>query len=163
MAQLNGDKVVRYMNTWIEESRLFIKMEYCTGNLRTLIRNKSYYFDRKDSQPLDILEYHISCNIFEDILEAVQYLHESIPPVIHRDIKPENILISKNSNNRMCLKIADFGLAVFHEKASMRHSSNLGTFNYMAPEVFRKDYDTKADVYSIGRIAEELFLIDTDK
>ena len=102
------------------------------------------------------MEYHIGCKIFEELLEAVDYLHKSNPLVIQRDLKPENILKSKNSNNWKCLKIADFGQVVFQGKTSMRHSRNMGTLIYMAPEMFRNDYDTKADVYSVGRIAEEL-------
>ena len=155
---MNSEIVVRYNHTWIEKNCLFIKMEFCKGNLNSLIKRKPFLFDREEGEPLDVLEYYISCRIFKDLLKCVQYLHESIPPVIHRDIKPENILISKNQlRNR--LKIANFGLATSHEMTKMAHTSNVGIQKYMAPELSRNDYNTKSDVYSLGRIAEELFQI----
>ena len=159
LAKMNSEKVVRYNHTWIENNCLFIKMECCQGNLRSLINFKPFLFDREETDPLDALEYYINCKIFEDLLNCVHYLHESNPPVIHRDLKPENILISKNQFNRNCLKIADFGLATFHNLSQMVHTSKQGTQTYMAPELSRGDYNSKSDIYGLGRIAEELFKV----
>ena len=164
MAKLSGDGIVRYMHCWVEMYTVFIKMELCSDNLRNLIDNKPGYFNRTLSEPIDVLEHFISCQIFNELLECVQYLHESIPPIIHRDLKPQNILISKNNKNRNCLKICDFGLATFHEGSSMSHSKDIGTFVYMAPEVLdpRSKYDIKADIFSLGIITREIFNVNLE-
>ena len=56
--------------------------------------------------------------------------------------------------------MADFGLAVIHESEEQTHTKYLGTEGYVAPEVFNRKYDTKADIFSLGVIASKLFNID---
>jgi serine/threonine protein kinase len=74
-------------------------------------------------------------------------------------LKPANILITDGINGRF-VKLADFGLSVIHEFNDESHTQLLGTLKYMAPEVITsRKYDTKADIYSIGRIVEELFFL----
>jgi serine/threonine protein kinase len=58
------------------------------------------------------LGYYIASELSIEILESVDYLHKQ--KVIHRDLKPNNILITDRMNGRF-VKIADFGLATFHE------------------------------------------------
>ncbi len=72
-------------------------------------------------------------------------------------MKPENILLSGRSNGRR-IRIADFGLAVNHDFENQSYTSDVGTTKYMAPETKQtKKYDTKADIYSLGVIIEEMF------
>lgn len=69
--------------------------------------------------------------------------------VVHRDLKPENVLIDKELNNT--LKIIDFGTSIMrkeHEQLTNTH----GTSYYIAPEVLKKKYNEKCDVWSIGVI-----------
>jgi serine/threonine protein kinase len=107
------------------------------------------------------LGYYISCELFKEILESVDYLHKQ--KVIHRDLKPNNILITDGKNGRF-VKIADFGLATIHEFDGQTHSQYLGTIRYAAPEVMRsRNYDMKADIYSLGFILHELFNIDINE
>jgi serine/threonine protein kinase len=94
-----------------------------------------------------------------EIIECVNYLHGR--NVIHRDLKPANIFITNGTNGRF-VKLADFGLSVIHEDIGQSHTQESGTNKYMAPEVMRsRKYDTKVDIYSLGIIAEELFIFDT--
>jgi serine/threonine protein kinase len=79
--------------------------------------------------------------------------------IIHRDLKPANILITDGINGRF-VKLADFGISVIHQYIDETHTQFSGTLQYMAPEVIKsRKYDTKADIYSIGIIAEELFFL----
>jgi serine/threonine protein kinase len=65
-------------------------------------------------------------------------------------------LVSDGINGRF-VKLADFGLSVIHEFNDQSHTRGSGTFNYMAPEVMRtRKYDTKADIYRLGVIIEEM-------
>ena len=66
--------------------------------------------------------------------------------LIHRDIKPENIFVTQDGK----FKLGDFGVArrLEHKTSSL---SQKGTYNYMAPEVFKGNgYAENVDLYSLG-------------
>ena len=159
LSKCSSDYVVQYFDSWIENnSCLYIQMELCSDNLKNIIQQKTEFFDRRKSETMNSIEYFISCQLFKELLECVQYLHESKPPIIHRDLKTENILIDKSSKNGRFLKLCDFGLAKFDAMTTVTHSQGQGTSPYMAPEVKNgTKYNTKADVYSIGILSRELF------
>ena len=65
---------------------------------------------------------------------------------IHRDIKPDNIFVSQYGD----YKLGDFGIARQIER-TMSGLSKKGTYQYMAPEVFRGgEYGASVDIYSLG-------------
>ncbi len=66
--------------------------------------------------------------------------------ILHRDIKPQNIFVAPDGT----YKLGDFGIArTLENNGSL--TSGIGTYNYMAPEVFNKTrYDHRADIYSLG-------------
>jgi serine/threonine protein kinase len=142
---------------------LHIQMEFCLTTLRDVINKLNNELNQYRSEVMTPLGYYISSQLFEEILESVDYLHKQNPPIIHRDLKPNNILITDGTNGRF-VKIADFGLATFHEFAGQSHTKYKGTIRYAAPEVMSSsEYDTKADIYSLGVILQELFNIDINK
>jgi len=72
--------------------------------------------------------------------------------IIHRDIKPENIFVNDNGD----FKLGDFGIARTVEK-TMSGLSKKGTYNYMAPEVYRgNEYGFGVDIYSLGIVLYRL-------
>lgn len=72
--------------------------------------------------------------------------------IIHRDIKPENIFVNDNGD----FKLGDFGIARTVEK-TMSGLSKKGTYNYMAPEVYRgSEYGFGVDIYSLGIVLYRL-------
>jgi serine/threonine protein kinase len=95
--------------------------------------------------------YYIASELFKEIVESIDYLHNKSPPIIHRDLKPTNILIANGMSSRF-VKLTDFGLATFHEFDEQSHSLSSGTMKYMAPEVLTRKYDTKVDIFSLGVI-----------
>ncbi len=117
--------------------------------------------NQKLNEVMTPLGYYISSELFKEILESVDYLHKQ--KVIHRDLKPNNILITDGMNGRF-VKITDFGLATIHEFEGQSHTKYTGTQRYVAPEVMSsRKYDTKADIYSLGLILQELFNIDINE
>ena len=82
--------------------------------------------------------------IFYQIVQAIAYLHSQ--EIIHRDLKPENILLDNNLNVKLC----DFGWAI-KINSIMRRRSLCGTVEYMAPEVYKGELQTKkTDVWALG-------------
>lgn len=69
--------------------------------------------------------------------------------VVHRDLKPENLLLDKGAEPKVT--IIDFGTSeVFDPTQKM--NKKFGTPYYIAPEVLKKSYDEKCDLWSIGVI-----------
>jgi len=66
--------------------------------------------------------------------------------IIHRDIKPQNIFVSKYGD----YKLGDFGVALMQKNTV---TDKVGTFSYMAPEVYKcRDYTDSVDIYSLGMV-----------
>ncbi|CAG2103899.1 unnamed protein product [Medioppia subpectinata] len=153
LAKLHSEYVVTYYHSWLESNHLFIQMEFCSQSLKPVLKDKPIVFGR---QPEDQM----------NILECVQYLHESNPPIIHRDLKPDNILIDPNFRSNRFIKLCDFGLAKEiningHTSSRYGHTSGVGTIKYMSPEThLGKQYNHKSDIYSLYVIGEEIFNID---
>ena len=162
LKKLKNDYIVECITSWMESHKcICIQMEFCEYDLQKIINMKNTF-----DPSLNAINYYISCELFREILECVEYLHSYKPdPIIHRDLKPENILISLKSNifGRF-VKLCDFGIAVDHKiqtysqtQRSLTHTA-IGTPGYMAPEVLGGlRYNSKADVYSIGMISQHLF------
>ena len=99
-----------------------------------------------------------------DVAKGMQFLNELKKPIIHRDLKSLNIIvdrpIEKHSLN-FTAKIADFGLARTFYNISEHATKFMGTYHWMAPEIFEKDnaepYTTKSDVYAFAIIMWETF------
>ena len=73
---------------------------------------------------------------------------------LHRDLKPQNLLI----NNKMELKLADFGLARALGNTSRDYSNEVVTLWYRAPDVLlgSQQYTSSIDTWSIGCIIAEM-------
>jgi alpha-tubulin suppressor-like RCC1 family protein/tRNA A-37 threonylcarbamoyl transferase component Bud32 len=184
LSKLKNDHVIRLETAWVEHNYLknvtnqklpnngletdkklllHIQMEFCLMTLKDAIQKLKNELNQKPNQMICPIGYYIASEIFIEILEGVDYLHQQNPPIIHRDLKPNNILIT-NGNNGKFAKLADFGLAIAHEFNDESHIQDSGSIKYMAPEVTRtRKYDTKADIYSLGVIVQDLFNIDIDK
>src|SRR5262249_40002219 len=85
--------------------------------------------------------------------EALAYAHGR--DVIHRDIKPANLLLDTAG----ALWVSDFGLAKTQEQALTETGDLIGTLRYMAPERFRGECDTRADIYALGLTLYELLVL----
>jgi len=83
-------------------------------------------------------------------------LHELNPPVIHRDIKCDNIFINSYNGE---IKIGDLGLSTILKSSHTK--SVLGTPEFMAPEFYDENYDTKVDIYAFGMCVLEMVTSET--
>ncbi|RVT73361.1 protein kinase family protein [Flavobacterium sufflavum] len=89
-------------------------------------------------------------DIFIQIIDGFGYLEDN--NILHRDIRPENILISDDG----IVKIIDFGFGKFIDFKTKNKSITLN-WRYTTPDEFKKEiYDTKTEIYFIGKMFEEI-------
>ncbi len=136
MAEFRGISNIVSIEDFLVESkedigwRIYIRMEYLE-DLRLWIREN------------ELTEEEV-IKIASDICNALVYCEKE--NIIHRDIKPANILRSPMGD----YKLGDFGVAMISKPGSGSYSSK-GTFEYMAPEVYKGEhYGMSADIYSLG-------------
>ena len=84
----------------------------------------------------------------------MKYLHNH--RVIHRDLKLGNLFL----NEKMEIKIGDFGLATKLEFEGERKRTICGTPNYIAPEVLegKQGHSYEVDIWSLGVIIYTLII-----
>lgn len=103
------------------------------------------------SDEMSLKNSQIKTVVFE-IATGCQYMHDNL--VVHRDIKPDNILLG----NDLCIKIADFGLAVVLANPAEKLYTFCGTPKYQAPEMLAEQgYSVGVDIWAIGCITYRLF------
>jgi len=89
-----------------------------------------------------------AANVIKQVLSAINYCHSR--NIVHRDLKPENLLLDKDGENPR-VTIIDFGTSgVIDPEKKMQQK--FGTPYYIAPEVLKKNYDQKCDLWSCGVI-----------
>jgi hypothetical protein len=87
------------------------------------------------------------------VAQALAYAHAH--GIIHRDIKPANLLLDTSG----VLWVSDFGLVKTQDPALTDTGDLVGTLRYMAPERFRGECDTRADIYALGLTLYELLVL----
>lgn len=139
--------VVKYYGSFVEQSILYIIMEYMNmGSISEIMK-----FGFRNGIPRE----NVIAAILRDILQVLDYFHSNNK--IHRDIKTGNILVNQKGE----IKIGDFGIAANLVERGQRLRARftvIGTPCYMAPEVIvsQNGYSEKADIWSLGITAIEL-------
>jgi serine/threonine protein kinase len=95
--------------------------------------------------------------ILDQLCAALQAAHEK--GVIHRDIKSQNVMLQRDTESLMRVKLLDFGIAKLNDTiAKTRPGAILGTPHYISPEQILGEPVTSAtDVYALGVLAYEMF------
>uniref|UniRef100_A0A8C4HPK7 non-specific serine/threonine protein kinase n=1 Tax=Dicentrarchus labrax TaxID=13489 RepID=A0A8C4HPK7_DICLA len=150
LASCNHHHIVKLLDAFYFEGKLWILIEFCAGGAVDAIMLEL-------ERPLTEPQIRVVCR---QTLEALCYLHEN--KVIHRDLKAGNILLSLDGE----VKLADFGVSAKNTKTLQRRDSFIGTPYWMAPEVVMcetskdRPYDYKADIWSLGVTLIELAQIE---
>ena len=142
LIKMDHPNIVKLFEFYQNENYYFLIMEYCCGGeLFYKITEKNKIFEIQ------------AAYIMYQILSAVNYCHKM--KIIHRDIKPENVLIKKDEDGFFRVKICDFGTSqIFH--IGEIQTKFVGSAFYLAPEVIKKKYNSKCDLWSCGVIMYEL-------
>jgi calcium-dependent protein kinase len=136
LRRLDHPNIVQIYECYENKTAFYIVTEYCGGG---------ELFDYIIKQRH--LTENTAAKILIQILSAVAYCHAQ--GVVHRDLKPENLLLGRPYDSST-LKIADFGTSTIFPGKMM--NEKLGTAYYIAPEVLKKKYNEKCDLWSCGVI-----------
>jgi serine/threonine protein kinase len=84
----------------------------------------------------------------DQILDAIEYLHNQVPPIIHRDIKPANIRITPQG----MAVLVDFGLAKIYDPTDKTTEGiRAVTSGYSPIEQYSSRLtDVRTDIYALG-------------
>ena len=145
LSKCNHRNIIKLFDVKRTENLMYISMEYCAnGDI------DSFMIWRNISNAMCI-------KFITDVAEGLKYLHQCTPPILHRDLKPQNVLVARDNDHYMNLKLADFGLAKEfpNQSAAVAATRNAGTLYWMAPEVCVGEgemcaYNCPADVFSFG-------------
>ena len=151
---INSVKLYEFFN---EENNFVLVMELCDNNLMNLLESKKEGFSIEE-----IYE------ILKQLNNAFKIMKEN--NIIHRDLKLENILYKKEENNKLMIKLADYGSSKKLNSLSQNYCNSIvGTKIYMAPELLKEEkYNYKCDFWSLGiiiyrlRFVKSLFKGQTD-
>lgn len=134
---LNHEYIVRFDRFFEDHSNAYIKLELCSNNSMSELQKRRKRLTEPEAR------YFLS-----QLVSGMSYLHANL--IIHRDLKLGNLFI----DDKMCIKIGDFGLATKLAFPTERKRTVCGTPNYIAPEILEgKDgHSFEVDVWSIGVI-----------
>src|SRR4030095_11959100 len=131
----------RVTDHFVEENGQFLVMEYISGEdlCRTLEDNR---------QPFSVEQV---LTWADQLLDALDFLHNQVNPVIHRDIKPQNLKVAPNGQ----IILLDFGLAKGHTTDASNQTAAKSIFGYSRnyaslEQIQGTGTDPRSDLYSLA-------------
>ena len=139
LSSLNNPYIVKYYESFVENSTLHIIMEYCEkGDLSQILKK----------QPLSESKIW---KFFIQICIGLEYLHSR--QILHRDIKTLNIFLSGDDS----VRIGDLGVAKIMSNTAAFAQTQVGSPYYLSPELCEeKPYNNKSDVWALGCVLYEM-------
>ncbi|ESO87761.1 hypothetical protein LOTGIDRAFT_194203, partial [Lottia gigantea] len=137
MKECNHFNIVKLYEEFETRDRLYLVMELVKGGDLFDAITQSVKFTEIEA-----------ARMVKDLCNALFYLHSR--NIVHRDLKPENLLVHRNKDGTVSLKLADFGLAM--EVNDLIYTV-CGTPTYVAPEILSEiGYSLEVDMWAVGVI-----------
>jgi serine/threonine protein kinase len=134
----NIEKIYETIETAIN---YYLVYEYLNGGT---LRNKM----RRSGNEISLAK------VMHHVFSAVKYMH--LNGVMHLDLTPNHILFADDGENQSA-KLISFSYAQRISEPQLLDLKNLN-YIYTAPDVLRKDFTEKADIWSLGIIIYELLV-----
>lgn len=143
LKKIKSKYVVQYYDSFEEENKLNIVMEYCEcGDLNDFI-------ERQKKTKVLLHEKEI-WKFFIKITLGLADIHKI--KILHRDLKSLNIFLKKEND----VRVGDLGVAKILNQTFFAKTF-IGTPYYLSPEICEdKPYNDKSDVWALGCILYEL-------
>jgi len=144
LKKLDHPNILKLFQVFDTKSTLFMVLELVNGG------------DLYDSlKAAGRLPEKVAKPIFAQLLAAIHYMHQK--NVSHRDLKPENVLVQKDANGKIQVKLSDFGLSRATKTDQTLMQTMAGTLDYCAPEIIQHyhtgmGYGREVDMWSLGVI-----------
>ena len=138
---LKHNALPRVSDHFLEDNGQFLVMEYIPGEDLGLMMER-------DHQPFpvtDVLKWA------DQLLDALEYLHNQSIPVIHRDIKPQNLKLTTRGQ----IVLLDFGLAKGNPTDAGHLTAAKSIFGYSKnyaslEQIQGTGTDPRSDIYSLA-------------
>ncbi|XP_066548134.1 serine/threonine-protein kinase PLK3 [Amia ocellicauda] len=131
---LHHKHIVKFSHHFEDQDNIYIFLEICSR------KSLAHIWKARHTLTDPEVRYYL-----KQIISGLKYLHNK--GILHRDLKLGNFFV----NDKMELKLGDFGLAAKLEPVDQRKKTICGTPNYLAPEVLnRQGHGPESDVWSLG-------------
>ena len=145
LARLDHPNLPKVSDYFTEGERDYLVMDFVPGHdLRELIeeaRAKGEFLPEEQ-----VLAWA------EQLLDALEFLHNQEPPLLHRDIKPANIKLTPAGT----IKLVDFGLVKLmtpNDESTITVLQGRGSVQYTPLEQYGGESghtDVRSDIYAVG-------------
>ncbi|KAI5191003.1 cyclin-dependent kinase 2 [Nematocida sp. AWRm77] len=146
LKNLQHQNIIALYQVIYTDNKLYLVFEYAETDLKK-------YLDKLRKEKKTLTRQQAK-SFSHQLASAISYCHSI--GILHRDLKPQNVLITGDS-----LKLADFGLGRAVGIPLHTLTNEVVTLWYRAPEILlgAKNYSTAVDVWSLGCIVCEFFLL----
>jgi len=141
LKELSHQNVVKLLDVFCKPNKLVLVFEFLENDLKKYMKALNGRLTPSTVK-----------NFTFQLCKGVEFCHAN--RIIHRDLKPQNLLI----DNRMRLKIADFGLARAFTVPVPKYTHEVVTVWYRPPEILLGAtlYSVPVDLWSIGCVTGEM-------
>ena len=130
-----------------DDGQIYVVMEYVDGN------SLRHEIAERGALPLEEI-----VDITKQICAGLSVAHKRA--IVHRDIKPDNIMLGRDEEDALIVKVLDFGIARLLEPGAGGSQTKsgviMGTPFYMSPEQALGNtgdkIDARSDIYSLGMV-----------
>ncbi len=163
------DDIVALVDWRLDEPPYFIESEFSAS------LNLAEWFDKEGGAAQ--VPLHDRVEVVRRTAIALAAAHSV--GVLHKDVKPANVLVGRDSDGAVRVRLCDFGVSVLTDETRLRSagvtavgltggvdapSPDAGTRLYMAPELLEgKAATTGADVYALGVMLYQISIGDFAK